>query len=90
MGLFDRIFGSGSASGDKEFKDVKTTTKTTEKGGKTEVRSASTLITGDNKGTHEQVWSKTTMDTKTGSSKYEEGSHGEKWPETKALFDKKR
>ena len=37
MGILSSIFGSGNASGDKEFSKVETTTKTTEKDGKVEV-----------------------------------------------------
>lgn len=78
MGLFSSIFGSGSSSGDKEFKDVKTTTKVSNNNDSVQVRSRSTLISGDDKGTHETVFSKTTSDLRTGKTSYEEGWHGNK------------
>lgn len=72
------FFGSGSSSGKKSFSKVKTTTTKTSDGGKVQVRSISSLITGDSKGTHETVYSKSVVDIKTGKSFYEEGWHGEK------------
>ncbi len=78
MGLFSSIFGSGNASGDKEFKDVKTSTRKTNDGNSIEIRSRSSLISGDDKGTHETVYSKTTSDLRTGETRYEEGWHGNK------------
>lgn len=85
MGLFDRIFGSGSASGDKEFSKIKTKTRTEESGNKTTRRTDSILVNGDSKGSHERVWSKTTTD-RSGSSRYEEGAHGDKFDETRDLM----
>lgn len=85
MGLFDRIFGSGSASGDKEFSKVKTKSRTSESDGKTTKRTDSILMTGDKKGSHEHAWSKTTTD-KSGNSRSSEGAHGDKFNETRDLM----
>ena len=71
MGLIDYIFGSNKG-------ETTSDPKKTQHGGddsSVSVRNSSTVVNHDEKN-HDQIWSKTTVDTRTGDWKHEEGTHG--------------
>lgn len=68
MGLFDFLFGSNESSSDPK-------TRVTYSEDKVTVRNSDVIYDRET-GKHDTVYSKTTVDLKTGDSKYEEGAHG--------------
>lgn len=69
MGLFDFLFGSSDSSSDPKTRvtisdDDKMTVRNTD------------IIYEKSSGKHDTVFSKTTVDLKTGDTNYEEGAHG--------------
>lgn len=78
-GFLDFIFGSGNSSGGKKYSKVKVKTRKGNSGSSVSVRNSATLVTGGSKGKHETVFSKASVDTRSGKKTHEQGWHGDKY-----------